>query len=97
MCFNPADILRTSDELSHVLDRYETWERNASRQPAPSSQLQGAALDLLDLGPSISQPQVSPNSALDDQLLSLGKIFVQPKTKPKLTDDNFSGLYFSQD
>lgn len=71
---NLADILQTSDELSHVLERFENWERRSSRLPAPAPQIQGAALDLLDLGPVVSQPQMSPHSAMDDQLLSLGSI-----------------------
>lgn len=62
-----AEILTTSDQLSHVLDRYEVLVRTM-REPIPVSQPQGAALDLLDLGP-IVQPQLSPRSALDDQLL----------------------------
>ncbi|XP_046437414.1 ADP-ribosylation factor-binding protein GGA1-like isoform X2 [Daphnia pulex] len=62
-----ADILQTSDELSHALDRYEVLVRTM-QQPIPPSQPQRASLDLLDLGPMV-QPQPSPRSTLDDQLL----------------------------
>lgn len=65
--FPAADILQTSDELSHALDRYEVLVRTM-QQPLPPSQPQRASLDLLDLGP-IVQPQPSPRSNLDDQLL----------------------------
>ncbi len=62
-----AEILRTSDELSQVLERYEVLVRTM-RSPLPPSQAQGAGLsDLLDLGPIVPQP--SPRSALDDHLL----------------------------
>lgn len=62
-----AEILHTSDELGHILERYETFmEKMKQTNMAPK--LQGAALDLLDLGPILpSQP--SPRSALDDHLL----------------------------
>ena len=65
-----ADILRTNDELTAIIERYEALARNV-RPPAPSTQLRGAALDLLDLGPAL-EPIASPRSVLDDQLLSLG-------------------------
>ncbi len=68
-----ADILRTNDELTAVIDRYEALARNV-RPPAPSTQLRGAALDLLDLGPAL-EPIASPRSVLDDQLLSLGNFY----------------------
>ena len=68
-----ADILRTSDELSQVLERYEVLVRTM-RTPLPPSQPQGASLDLLDLGPIMQPQQPSPRSALDDQLL-LGLLF----------------------
>lgn len=62
-----ADILQTSDELSHVLERYEVLLRK-TEQPIPQALPQRASLDLLDLGPVV-QPQLSPRSTLDDQLL----------------------------
>jgi len=71
-----GDILRTSDDLSHVLERYEALARSI-RPPklsatASSTQHQSAALDLLDLGPITSQSSSLPLNALDEQLLSLG-------------------------
>lgn len=65
--FRTADILQTSDELSHVLERYEVLLRK-TEQPIPQALPQRASLDLLDLGPVV-QPQLSPRSTLDDQLL----------------------------
>ncbi|XP_057368753.1 ADP-ribosylation factor-binding protein GGA1-like [Daphnia carinata] len=62
-----ADILQASDELSHVLERYEVLLRK-TEQPISQALPQRASLDLLDLGPVV-QPQLSPLSTLDDQLL----------------------------
>lgn len=65
--FFTADILQTSDELSHALERYKILVRK-NEQPIQPSQPQRASLDLLDLGP-IVQPQLSSRCTLDDQLL----------------------------
>ena len=77
LLFNiPADILRTGDDLSQVLERYEALARSTrpskSSATASSTQHQSAALDLLDLGPLVSQSSTLPPNALDEQLLSLG-------------------------
>lgn len=66
-----ADILRTSDELSHVLERYEAFAQNP-RLRTPSHQVSGAAADLLSLGPVVPSSLAPPCSVLDDQLISLG-------------------------
>ena len=66
-----VDILRTSDDLSHVLERYEVLARSTrlSKSLAAAS---SPSLDLLDLGPIVSQSSASSMNALDEQLLSLG-------------------------
>jgi len=75
------DILRTSDDLSHVLERYEVLARSTrlSKSLAAAS---SPSLDLLDLGPIVSQSSASSMNALDEQLLSLGLDDLTPSPVP---------------
>ena len=67
-----VDIIRTSDELGQVLERYEAVAKNI-RPSNFSTSVRQPTLDLLDLGPSVqSQPYQPSSFSLDEQLLSLG-------------------------
>ena len=72
--FCADDILRTSDELSRVLERFQALSRTV-RTPEAVVESRGAGLDLLDLGPPsmpTAQAATSSQNVLDEQLLSLG-------------------------
>jgi len=76
-----ADILRTGDDLSQVLERYQTLLKSLkSPTSASCTPRQSHARDLLDLEPhSQSYPM---SNTLDEQLLSLGLDDLTPSSVP---------------